>query len=181
MYRVLTALLLGLVLAGCSSLPDSLVSSNEKIVTDYGNWVNSAPEEVSEVRLGGVIAKITNLEAKTRLEIVNLPIAKDGKPDINVEPEGRFVAYVDGFIDPVTFAKGRLISVLGKPAGNESGKVGEYEYRFPVLNADGYHLWQIKEKLIVHDELLSMFPCRSLYCREVNYGPRTGHVVQSVE
>ncbi|GAB7220631.1 Slp family lipoprotein [Vibrio comitans] len=181
MYRVLTALLLGLALAGCSSLPDSLVSSNEKIVTDYGDWVNSAPEEVSEVRLGGVIAKITNLEAKTRLEIVNLPIAKNGKPDINVEPEGRFVAYVDGFIDPVTFAKGRLISVLGKPDGNETDKVGEYEYRFPVLNANGYHLWQIKETLIVHDEPLSMFPCRSLYCREVSYGPTTGHVVQSVE
>ncbi|GEA60573.1 Slp family lipoprotein [Vibrio comitans] len=181
MYRVFIALVLGLVLVGCSSLPDSLVSSNEKIVTDYGDWVNSAPEAVSEVRLGGVIAEITNLKEKTRLEIVNLPIAKDGKPDINVEPEGRFVAYVDGFIDPVTFSKGRLISVLGNPDGNETGKVGEYEYRFPVLNANGYHLWQIKETLIVHDEPLSMFPCRSLYCREVRYGPTTGHVVQSVE
>lgn len=170
-----------LMLSGCSSLPDSLVTTNESVVTDYEVWVNSPPDSVSEVRLGGVIASVTNLETQTRLEIVNLPIGKDAKPNINVEPQGRYVAYINGFVDPVSYAKGRLISVLGTENGYETGKVGEFDYRFPVLSATGYHLWQIREKVIVHEQPVSLFPCRSLYCREVRYGPSVGHVVQQVE
>lgn len=89
--------------------------------------------------------------------MVNLPIENNGKPDINVEPEGRFVAYIDGFVDPVTYSKGRLVSILGTSDGYELGKVGDYEYRFPVMKASGYHLWQIKEKVIVHDQPINTF------------------------
>ncbi|CAM2777306.1 Slp family lipoprotein [Vibrio rarus] len=181
MHKVLMTLLFTSLLTACSSLPETLVSSKKPLVTEYETWVNSEPNAVQEVRLGGVIAKVSNLQHKTRLELVNLPIGKDGKPDINVEPQGRFIAYVDGFIDPLTFAEGRLVTVLGQPNGNETGKVGEFDYRFPVLQVTGYHLWQIREQIIVQDQPMTRFPCRSLYCRNVHYGPSKGHVVQSVE
>ncbi|OBT08560.1 starvation-inducible protein [Vibrio sp. UCD-FRSSP16_10] len=180
--KLLVISILGIIMTGCSALPETLVSSDDKkVVTDYETWINNPTDKTSEIRLGGVIAKVTNLESRTRLEMVNLPIKKDGKPNISVEPQGRFVAYIDGFIDPTTFAEGRLVTVLGHPDSDEEGKVGEFEYRFPVLNATGYHLWQIREKLIVHDQPVSRFPCRSLHCRDARYGPTTGYVIQSVE
>ncbi|GAD88247.1 MULTISPECIES: Slp family lipoprotein [Vibrio] len=183
MVRILGILILSAVMAGCSSLPEPLVSSNKAVITDYDTWLNDEQGDAAEIRLGGVIAKVTNLEQKTRLELVNLPIGKNGKPDINVEPKGRFVAYIDGFIDPTTFSEGRLVTVLGQSDGIEQGKVGEFDYRFPVLSASGYHLWQVREKVIVYDQPLTGFPCRSLHCRQsrYGYGHSTGQVIQSVE
>ncbi|GAD81310.1 Slp family lipoprotein [Vibrio ezurae] len=183
MFRFLSVLILGAIMAGCSSLPEALVSKNDAVVTDYDTWLNDEQGDTAELRLGGVIAKVTNLESKTRLELVNLPINSGGKPDINVEPQGRFVAYIDGFVDPTTFSEGRLVTVLGKADGIEEGKVGEFNYRFPVMKASGYHLWQIREKVIVYDQPINGFPCRSLHCRQARYGygPTTGQVIQSVE
>ncbi|GAM55614.1 starvation lipoprotein slp paralog [Vibrio ishigakensis] len=179
--KTLFVLALALFLSGCASLPESLKTEDQNLVTDYQTWINAPQESLTTVRLGGVIAKVDNEAERTRIEVVNLPIENNGKPDINVEPEGRFVAYIDGFVDPVTYSKGRLVSILGNSDGYELGKVGEYEYRFPVMKASGYHLWQIKEKVIVHDQPINTFPCRSLYCREVRIGPTTGQVIQQVE
>ncbi|WP_261815665.1 Slp family lipoprotein [Vibrio gallicus] len=174
-------LFISLFVAGCASLPEPIDSQDINITTDYQGWINTAPQEVTSVRLGGVIAKVSNEANRTRLEIVNLPISNNGKPNLNIEPEGRFVAYIDGFVDPVTYAKGRLVTVLGEASGYEQGMVGKFEYRFPVLKVSGYHLWKIKETVIIDDSPSSMFPCRSLYCREVRIGPSTGQVIQQVE
>lgn len=167
-------------LMGCSSLPDSLKSANPEVQSDYQTWAASDPQQATELRLGGVIAGLENQEGRSRIEIVQLPInSSSGKPDINVEPEGRFVAYIDGFLDPVTYAKGRLITVLGFSAGSETGRVGEYEYRFPVMNARGHQLWKIRERVNMHHAPVGHFRCKSLYCRELNY-PTSGTVYQEV-
>ena len=90
---VLTLLIIAL--SACSTLPEDLVSTNPNVQTSYSNWKKSL-DVSQEVRLGGVIAHVTNLKYTTRVEVVNLPIASNGKPDINQEPQGRFVAYVQG-------------------------------------------------------------------------------------
>lgn len=163
--KTLYVLALALFLSGCSSLPDTLKTEDQNLVADYQAWINAPQDELSTVRLGGVIAEVKNEAKRTRIEVVNLPIGKTGKPDINVEPEGRFVAYIDGFVDPVTYSEGRLVTILGNSDGYELGKVGDYEYRFPVMKASGYHLWQIKEKVIVHDQPISTF-LAALYIAE---------------
>ena len=89
-----------LLLAGCSSLPSELESSQATIITEYSAFSTvSEHNRPSEVRLGGVIARIDNLTTTTRIEVVNLPISSSGKPDITQEPNGRFVVYFDGFIE----------------------------------------------------------------------------------
>ncbi len=102
-----------------------------------------------DVRLGGIIAKVDNFKDKTRLEIVNLPISKSGKPDIDEEPTGRFIAYFDGYLEPVAFSEGRLLTVVGKGAGEEEGKIGEHEYVFPI----------IKGKATVCGKLKNVYAC----------------------
>lgn len=167
-------------LLACSSLPEDLKSDNPDVVTDYDTWLKSSGSE-SEVRVGGVIANVTNLENRTRIEVVNLPIRASGKPDINEEPKGRFVGYIEGFADPVTLSEGRLITLLGKADGTEKNKVGEFDYDFPVMDVSNYHLWRIEERVVVHDTGSYLYPCRSLYCRDIHYGTRSGKVVQEVK
>ena len=166
-------------LLGCTSLPSTLMSDSEIVVTNYQLWQQDA-ELSNELRLGGVIANITNLNNRTRIEVVNLPINSSGKPDINQEPSGRFVGYIDGFADPVTLSPGRLITFLGTAQGTEQSKVGQFDYDFPVMTVNGYHLWRIEERIIVNEVGSFMYPCRGLQCRDIHYNTRQGRVIQEV-
>ncbi len=81
-----------ILLSACTSLPTELsASSEETVISDYNTWVDPSTSQDSEVRLGGVIASITNLKDKTRIEVVNVPIDSVGRPSVKVEPQGRFV------------------------------------------------------------------------------------------
>jgi outer membrane lipoprotein len=168
------------LLVGCSSLPTELEASSEPVITDYQEWVNQLPD-AKDVRLGGVIAKVTNLKDKSRVEVVNMPISSSGKPDLDAEPSGRFVAYVDGYVEPLSFAEVRLVTFVGQSAGSEDGKIGEFPYTFPVMNADNQRLWQITERVIVNDFAPTYYSCRSLHCRSFHTMPRQGRVVQDLE
>ncbi|GLT19796.1 starvation lipoprotein Slp [Vibrio zhanjiangensis] len=178
-FVVLTLFIFGI--SACSTLPEELMSSNPDVQTNYSDWKMSV-ESSQELRLGGVIASVTNLKDKTRLEVVNLPIGLTGKPDIDQEPQGRFVAYVDGFADPVKFAEGRLITLLGNSDGKEAADVGDYHYEFPVMKAIGYHLWRIEERVLIHNDFgPATYSCRSFYCREITRGTQQGVVIQEVK
>lgn len=180
-FRFVVLSFLMALLVGCSSLPEELTATTEPVITDYQIWLDSDPESKPTVRLGGVIASVKNLDNKTRLEIVNMPIGSDGKPNINAEPKGRFVAYVQGYIEPVTYAKGRMITLVGTSEMPEVGMVGDYEYTFPVMTSYGQRLWKIKERLVVTETSSHFYSCRSLYCRSFNYGPKQGRVIQEVQ
>ncbi|MBB1464365.1 Slp family lipoprotein [Vibrio sp. 10N.222.51.C8] len=165
---------------GCSSLPEELNANSEQVVTDYQEWVNTVPD-AGDVRLGGVIAKVTNLQDKTRVEVVNLPISSNGKPDIDAEPKGRFVGYIDGYVEPLSFAEGRLVTLVGTSSGTEDGTVGDYPYTFPVMNVYNQRLWQITERVVINDFAPTYYSCRSLHCRSFQTMPKSGRVIQDVE
>ncbi len=180
-FRYLLACSVVLFISACSSLPGELNANSESVVTDYRTWVSSSSPQ-QEVRLGGVIAKVTNLKDKTRIEVVNVPIDSVGRPSMKVEPEGRFVGYVDEFLDPITYAEGRLITLLGDTAEPETGTVGEFEHNYPVMNVKGYHLWRVEERIILQDTGPHLYPCRSFYCRKDRDDfYREGRVIQEVK
>lgn len=112
--RLFLVLVAAFGLSACSSLPEELNASTEQVVTDYKAFAESQGELTNDVRLGGIIAKVDNFKDKTRLEIVNLPINKSGKPDIDQEPTGRFAVYFDGYLEPVAFSQGRLVTIVAK-------------------------------------------------------------------
>lgn len=143
---------MALLLSACASLPPELGNSDDKsVVTQYSAWLERDPATQSPVRMGGVVANISNQKDRTRVELVNLPIDSAGRPNIHQEPQGRFVAYVPGFLDPITYGEGRLLTLYGTTALSEQGKVGDYEHTYPVMNAQGYHLWRVEERVQIDD------------------------------
>lgn len=184
MFRSIKPLFLTLVsllaLNGCSSLPEHLDSQAPNLISQYSAWTEDVAPQ-TPIRLGGIIANVENLADRTRVEVVNLPINSSGKPDITQEPEGRFVAYLAGFNDPVKLAQGRLVTLLGSTSGSEAGKVGEFEYTYPVMVNSRYHLWRIEERVIVNDINSYLYPCRSLHCRSMSHGTKQGKVIQEVK
>jgi len=52
-------------------------------------------------------------------------------------------------LDPLIYTKGKSITVVGTIATPERGKIGEQNYLYPVLQAQGIHLWKKIQKIDV--------------------------------
>ncbi|MBJ7019279.1 Slp family lipoprotein, partial [Vibrio cholerae] len=80
-----------------------------------------------------------------------------------------------------TYGEGRLLTLYGTTAPSEQGKVGDYEHTYPVMNAQGYHLWRVEERVQIDDIEPYMFPCRGFYCWPRTMSERDGKIIQEVK
>lgn len=136
------------LLAGCASnipleirtkIPGS--PSLEQVRIDFEKYSGA------RVRWGGLITKVENLESKTIIEILSRPLYRYGRPEQSDQSQGRFLARVSGFFDPAIYENGRLITIVGELIEMHSGKIGEYEYLFPVIAARSHYLWPPEDPL----------------------------------
>ncbi len=139
-----------MLLAGCASYPDAVRVSDESVLVSY-QAVTQGGVVQGTARWSGVIAKVQNNATDTRLEIVYFPSASGGRPQVSDQTPGRFVAYVKGFLDPLVYAQGKQVTVLGSIAAIESGHVEQFNYRFPVLNQATVYIWPKKQERIEVD------------------------------
>jgi outer membrane lipoprotein len=56
--------------------------------------------------------------------------------------EGRYLVVVDRFLDPAIYRSGRDITVAGEVRGSEVHRLGEIDYRYPVIAASELYLWK---------------------------------------
>ena len=139
---ILLTLLTGLVLTGCASpIPDLIRNAPLNDIR-----VDEAQQKTdafigAQVRWGGNIIGVENLENTTLIEVLSRRLFTDGKPDAGSSSQGRFKIALPGFVEPTRFPKDRLITVRGRIAKVVKGKVGAYRYPYPVVEADGYYLW----------------------------------------
>jgi len=106
--------------------------------------VREAPQRFigRDVRWGGTIANTDNRAEQTCIEVVGRELRGSGRPVDEDRSDGRFLACVPRFLDPVIYSEGRQFTVSGKIIGGETRKVGEYPYTYPVVQADTYFLWE---------------------------------------
>ena len=95
----------------------------------------------SKVRWAGILLSVENTESQSKLTIVSFPTSDEGRPIVSADSPGRFIAVVDEFLEPLVYRENREITVVGRIGRPESGKIGEYEYDFPVVNVDEFYLW----------------------------------------
>lgn len=131
-----------LLLAGCASTPTAL--QNAPAESPPVATVRERPESYvgERVRWGGTIAGVINRQSETLLVIVARPLRDNGRPYADAGSPGRFLARVPGFLDPAVYGEGRSLTVVGTIAGSEVRAIGDYPYRYPVVRADSYHLWE---------------------------------------
>lgn len=138
-WIVITALLL--TLAGCASGPRLDTKNVDKNIVP-----NQAIAQIDSVRgkivmWGGTIIASHNLQNATEIEVLAYPLDGDGRPQLNRTPLGRFIARHDAYLEPVDYAPGRLLTVVGPILDVRDGAVGQAPYRFPVVNAQQLALW----------------------------------------
>ena len=134
--------LLGLIvlLAGCSSSP---IAPTAGEVSPFGpaHVLSGAAGAGEQVIWGGRITAIRNLAEVTEISIVSYPLDRGDRPRLSAEPGVRFLVRQPGFLEPVQYAPGRYISVLGTVAGIDRVLVDEHLLDQPVLEAEQLHLW----------------------------------------
>ena len=160
--KYLLAIFMLLLLTACAMQPPGPSAANVPLTLKAAR---EAPDTAigKRIRWGGSIVSVINQPQQTRLEIVSRPLRANGRPRENDDTDGRFLAIVEGFLDPMVYAKGRQITINGVVQGVERGKIGEYPYQFIVVKATSHTLWKQQKPVDVRyvpDPLYGWHPAR---------------------
>ncbi|WP_425490555.1 Slp family lipoprotein [Brenneria izadpanahii] len=137
-----------LLLAGCVSVPDAIKGTSPTPQDDLVRVMNAPQLYVGqESRFGGRVVSIRNEADRTRLEIASMPLDGAARPRLDSPSEGRFIAYVNRFLDPVDF-RNRLVTVVGPITGTEQGAIGDRPYRYVVVDVRGYQRWNVAQRVV---------------------------------
>lgn len=93
------------------------------------------------VMVGGIIVETRNMQEGTEFEVLQKPLAGNGRPAETDETGGRFLVLSPKFHDAAVFHRGRAITVIGEAAGHRMQPLGEVAYRYPLVQAREVHLW----------------------------------------
>ena len=93
------------------------------------------------VRWGGVIVSVENRPNETWIEIVSKKLDHNGQPVNSDVSLGRFLARIEGFLDPAIYKAEREVTVYGVVESLVTRKIGESSYVYPVVKAKRVYLW----------------------------------------
>jgi len=132
-----------LVLNACAPvISPQLMEQVDRNLT-YGSLA-SRPDEAKGkiVLLGGTVVQTVPKSKETEIEVVQKQVSSSGEPYLTDKSEGRYLVVVDRFLDPAIYRPGRDITIAGKVQGSVLRRLGEIEYRYPVIAALEIYLWK---------------------------------------
>ncbi|HVC17082.1 MAG TPA: Slp family lipoprotein [Rhodanobacter sp.] len=133
-----------LMLAGCAPAP---IYKNTAAITAAPFQVAQAPERYASAPViwGGRIVQVTNLADHSEIELLAYPLDSSQRPRANDSGNGRFIAVMSGFVEPLDYPAGALMTISGRLNGSRAGKVGEANYVFPLVSVAQAHVWSADE------------------------------------
>ncbi|GJL79888.1 MAG: hypothetical protein NPINA01_28770 [Nitrospinaceae bacterium] len=96
-----------------------------------------------KVMLGGDIVETRNFPDKSEIEVVQKEIDSTGNVSGKDSTLGRFIFLRPGYLESEIYFKGRQIIGAGRVVGSQMGKIGDREYRFPVIEAEELRLAEL--------------------------------------
>jgi outer membrane lipoprotein len=102
---------------------------------------NPGAHQGAVVIWGGRIIKTVNDVKSSAIYILQLPLDRSGKPIVEANTSGRFIASSKEFLDPEVYKNGQLATVAGTVIGLESQPIQKAKYTYPVVNIKQIHLW----------------------------------------
>jgi outer membrane lipoprotein len=134
-------LLLILLLVGCSSIPTNI--ENPPAYDLSYNYANQDPTRYKNmpVRWGGVIADLENEQNASLLQILTYPLNSYGRPQLDEQPQGRFVVKTTQFLDPLVYSKNSEITIAGTLTGSISRTIDKKTMTMPLVQLTTLYLW----------------------------------------
>ena len=134
-----------LTLAACAPAPIYQTNANSMVATPA--QVAQTPERYSgnQVVWGGRIVHVGNFPDHSEIELLGYPLDSSQRPQARDSGGGRFIAVLRGYVEPLAYPAGALMTVEGKLNGTRAGKVGEADYLFPLVDVTQSHVWTAEE------------------------------------
>jgi outer membrane lipoprotein len=109
----------------------------------YGTLTSRSDEAKGKiVLLGGTIVQTLPKPTQTEIEAVQKQLSSSGEPYLTDKSEGRFLVIVGRFLDPAIYRPGRDITVAGEVREPVLRRLGEIDYRYPVISGMELYLWK---------------------------------------
>ena len=138
--RILIPLLF-LTLAACAHpISKDLRQNLDPSVSVSGLFESPDNYVGKRVMLGGDIVETRNSPNQTEIEVVQKSIDYQGYVSTGNKTQGRFIFRQPGYLESEIYSNGREIIGAGRVVGSHLGKIGDREYRFPVIEAEQLHL-----------------------------------------
>lgn len=137
--------ILGILLAGAGCappFPEELLRtvdrslSLERLRSDPGRYRGTV------VMFGGMIVDVKNTGEGTFIEVLQQPLDRRGRPERTDQTEGRFLARSGEYLDSAVYLAGRDITIVGEVSGERTLRLGEIDYRYPVITIRDLRLWE---------------------------------------
>lgn len=138
-------ILLVSVLAGCAPAP--IYPADASIVVATPQQVSAMPDRYrnAQVIWGGRIVAVRNFPDHSEIEMLGLPLDSSQRPRLDQPAGGRFIAIMPGFVEPMDYPPGALMTLRGHIDSARAGKVGEADYMYPLVYVDNTHRWTPEE------------------------------------
>ena len=135
--------MLAFLLSGCISTP---ISKSLHGQVDPGLTFARLLQDPSAhlgkiVLLGGEIIQTENTDRGTDVLVLEKSLGRSSRPEDGDASGGRFVLHDPSFLDPAIFSSGRKITAAGEVVGDRTIKIGELDYRCPLIRVREVHLW----------------------------------------
>lgn len=144
--KIIPAVILSLILSGCTSvLSNRIVQEADGKITFTDLLKQPERYRGAVVILGGQIVETVVKEGETWVQVLELPLGAQHRPDITAPPQGRFIAIYKGFADPLLYEKGRKITLAGEIQGGKTLMLNNAWYHFPVLLERESYLWKAED------------------------------------
>ena len=144
-FRILLALSVPTALAACAPAPiykagpSSVNATPQQVATSPANFQNL------QVVWGGSIISVHNLTDHSEIEILAYPLDASQRPRLKEPAIGRFIAIAPGFVEPMNYPPGSLVTLHGTLDGARSGEVGRAGYTYALVRSDAMHRWTPEE------------------------------------
>ena len=136
------------LLSACVSPPFVTEGVNKEVTPVDLLETADGEQSADKVLWGGVVISSANTDSTTEIEVLSYPLDYLQRPNPGLRSTGRFLMVLDGYIETADFANGHRVTALGSPGETRTGKIGESEYRYPVLKLAAptdLHRWSDEE------------------------------------
>ncbi|HSR13944.1 MAG TPA: Slp family lipoprotein [Thermodesulfobacteriota bacterium] len=140
--KVFFSLLLACTLAACAyPISKQFREEARKDATFPAVFQNPSAYSGSVVIWGGEIIEVTNTREGTEMIMLETPLNYTEEPRGPRYSQGRFIARTNEFLDPSVYKAGRKVTLAGQVVGEETRRVGQADYRYPVIRMLQVVLW----------------------------------------
>lgn len=145
--RPLVALLAVVAVALTACAPAPIYKATPGTVITTPSQVAAAADQYRNATViwGGRVIGVNNLSDHSEIEVLDFPLDNSQRPKLKAKSNGRFIAVLPGFVEPMNYPPGTLITVSGQITGVRNGAVGNAAYRFPLVAVQQHHAWTAEE------------------------------------